>query len=93
MKILALSCSPSRGRNSDTMLDSFILGMKEVPDIEVEKIYLDDIEIDHYTHANSKGPGEHEIKFKELSQKISNGRSSLWSSSSHMAIQAMEQFS
>ncbi len=70
MKIIALSCSPSRGRNSDTMLDSFILGMKEIPDIEVEKIYLDDIPIDLYTYKNSKAPTSHETEFKELARKI-----------------------
>ena len=70
MKILAISCSPSRGRNSDTMLDNFILGMKEIPDIEIEKIYLEDIPIDTYKYENSKGPGKHEQKLKELAEKI-----------------------
>lgn len=70
MKILALACSPSRGRNSDTMLEHFILGMKEVPNIEVEKIYLEDIPIDYYKFENSRIPAEHEVKFKELSEKI-----------------------
>ncbi len=70
MKVLALSCSPSRGRNSDTMLDHFILGMKEITGIEVEKIYLEDIPIDTYKYENSKGPQEYEAKFKELSEKI-----------------------
>lgn len=70
MKILALSCSPSRGRNSDTMLDSFIDGVKEIKNIEVEKIYLEDIPIDTYRHENSKGTKEHEQKFQELSEKI-----------------------
>ena len=77
MKILALSCSPSRGRNSDTMLDHFILGMKEVKDVEVEKIYLDDINIDTYKYENSKGPRENETKFKELSEKITKEISGL----------------
>jgi multimeric flavodoxin WrbA len=70
MKILALSCSPSRMRNSDTMLDSFIAGMREVKGVEIEKIYLDDIPIDIYKHENSKGTKEHETKLKELSEKI-----------------------
>ena len=77
MKILAISCSPSRGRNSDTMLDNFILGMKEIPDIEVEKIYLEDIPIDTYKYENSKGPGEHEQKLKELAEKIMGEASGL----------------
>ena len=77
MKILALSCSPSRGRNSDTMLDNFIFGMKEISDIEVEKIYLEDIPIDNYKHENSKGTKEHEQKFKDLSEKITKEISGL----------------
>ncbi len=77
MKILALSCSPSRGRNSDTMLDNFILGMREVKSIEIEKIYLDDIPIDLYRFENSAGPKDHEVEFGKLGQKISNEISGL----------------
>ncbi len=51
-RILALACSPSKGFNSDTMLDSFIMGIKENPAIEVKKIYLIDLEISHYTFFN-----------------------------------------
>ncbi len=72
MKVIALSCSPSRGRNSDHMLGSFIEGMKEVSTIEVEKIYLEDIEIDNYNFENSVGTMDHETKFKELTDKIKN---------------------
>ena len=72
MKIIALSCSPSRGRNSDTMLDNFILGVKSVGGVEIEKIYLSDINIDTYTHENSRGPASHEEKFAELVEKIQN---------------------
>lgn len=77
MKILALSCSPSRGRNSDTMLDNFILGMREVKGIEIEKIYLEDIPIDLYRFENSAGPRDHEVEFGKLGQKISNEISGL----------------
>lgn len=70
MKIIALSCSPSRGWNSDTMLDHFILGMQYVPGIDVEKIYLEDIRIDHYNFENSKGVLPHEESFGRLSQEI-----------------------
>ena len=72
MKIIALSCSPSRGRNSDTMLDNFILGVKSVGGVEIEKIYLSDINIDTYTHENSRGSASHEEKFAELVEKIQN---------------------
>ena len=77
MKIIALSCSPSQGRNSDTMLDHFILGMKEIPDIEVEKVYLHDIPIDLYTYENSKAPLPHETEFKELARKLSEDANGL----------------
>lgn len=77
MKILALSCSPSRGRNSDSMLDSFILGMKEIPDIEIEKVYLGDIPINYYKFENSTGPEENEIEFKKLTDKITSEISGL----------------
>jgi FMN-dependent NADH-azoreductase len=72
MKIIALSASPSRNRNSDTMLDNFIMGMNKVAGIEVEKIYLEDIPIDFYNYENSVGPALHEEKFRDLSLKIEN---------------------
>lgn len=77
MKIIALSCSPSRKRNSDTMLDYFILGMREIKNIEIEKIYLEDIYIDLYKYENSTGPREDEKEFARLGQKISHEISGL----------------
>jgi FMN-dependent NADH-azoreductase len=71
-KIIALSTSPSRGRNSDTMLDSFIEGAVSIEGISVEKIYLEDIPIDLYCYENSKGSLEHEVEFNKLAEKISN---------------------
>lgn len=70
MEIIALSCSPSRGRNSDQMLDHFILGAKEAPGIQIEKIYLGDIPIDYYSHENSRSASAHEGKFAELTERI-----------------------
>ncbi len=69
-KIIALSCSPSRGRNSDSMLDAFIEGVRKNPLVEIEKIYLDDIHIEHYNHKNSLGPLPHETEFAKLSTQI-----------------------
>lgn len=69
-KILALSCSPARGRNSDTMLDSFIFGINKIEGLEVEKIYLEEIPIDFYSYQNSKSVQEHETEFQELIKKI-----------------------
>jgi len=77
MKVIALSCSPSRGRNSDSMLDNFIMGIKEVSGIEVEKIYLEDIEIENYNYQNSKGTNENEVKFRELTEKIKDKNTGL----------------
>ena len=72
MKIIALSCSPSRGRNSDQMLDHFLMGVKEVSGVSTEKIYLSDIRIDYYSHENSLGPTVDEPRFAELAKKIQN---------------------
>jgi multimeric flavodoxin WrbA len=72
MKITALSCSPSKGRNSDTMLDSFLLGASKVNGVEIEKIYLEDVFIERFRFENSTGPTENEQEFAELVNKIKN---------------------
>lgn len=72
MNVIALSCSPSRGRNSDSMLDHFIDGVREVADMNVTKIYLDDILIREYTFENSTGPLPDEIAFKALTDRLKN---------------------
>lgn len=48
--IVALSASPSKGFNSDSMLDAFIEGVKSASDnkITIEKVYLADLHIAHY---------------------------------------------
>lgn len=68
--ILALSCSPSRGRNSDSMLNAFIKGIESHPDIFVEKIYLEDIKINTCCFDNREGPQKDEEDFKVLTDKI-----------------------
>ncbi len=70
MKVLALSCSPSHGRNSDTMLDAFILGVMKNSSVEVEKIYLSDVPIQDYCYENRLGACEEETELKELLEKI-----------------------
>lgn len=77
MKILAISCSPSRGRNSDTMLDYFIKGINQVSGIEVDKIYLDDIHINYYSFENRQNALPDEVDFKNLTDKITNEISGL----------------
>jgi len=74
MKIIALSSSPSRHRNSDTMLDNFILGMNKVAGIEAEKVYLEDVPIDFYNYKNKDGPELHEEKFRDLVYKIQESK-------------------
>lgn len=69
-KIIALACSPSKGRNSDTLLDYFIEGANSVSGIEAEKFYLNDIYIDDYDFENRLGPKEDEKEFEDLCNKI-----------------------
>lgn len=68
--VIALSCSPSKGFNSDSMLDKFIEGFKESSKKTIEKIYINDIPIDDYSFNNKNGPLEHETLFKELCEKV-----------------------
>jgi FMN-dependent NADH-azoreductase len=69
-QIFAISASPSKGRNSDTMLDKFIEGAQKVEGIEIEKVYLNDIQIDNYTYENGQCPQPHEEEFAKLVDKI-----------------------
>lgn len=70
VRIIALSCSPSRGRNSDTMLDHFILGIEDVGGIKVNKVYLSDIPFEAYRYEIRGGPTPDEPAFKELADSI-----------------------
>jgi FMN-dependent NADH-azoreductase len=69
-KVIALSCSPSRGYNSDSMLNAFIEGFKSKSGKTIEKIYLSDVPMDDYSFENKMGPLEHETAFKELCDKV-----------------------
>lgn len=71
-KLIALSCSPSRGRNSDTMLDHFLNGVKKIDNMQVEKIYLEDVFIENFRFENRLGPTEKENDFAILTEKIKN---------------------
>lgn len=71
-KIIAISSSPSKGRNSDGMLNAFIRGMEKIPVVEVEKFYLKDIPFAEYSYENREGVLPEEIVFKELTDKIRN---------------------
>lgn len=74
LHVIALACSPSHGRNSDTMLDSFIEGLKKHKDIIVEKIYLDSIYIETYKFENCTGTQDDEKDFKLLTEKIKSSQ-------------------
>jgi len=71
-KIVAISSSPSKGRNSDSMLDNFILGINNSgkDDVTVEKFYLEDVHFDHYQYENRFGPTENEPDFAVLADKM-----------------------
>jgi multimeric flavodoxin WrbA len=69
-KIIALSCSPSRGRNSDSMLDAFVEGLQTHKEITVEKVYLEDVKINRYCYENRTGACEDEPEFDQLTESI-----------------------
>jgi len=71
-KIVAISSSPSKGRNSDIMLDNFISGIKNTGKdfVIVEKFYLEDVHFDHYEYENRFGPTENEKDFAILAEKM-----------------------
>lgn len=69
-KIIALSCSPSRERNSDSMLDAFIEGLQTYKEVTVQKVYLEDIKINRYCYENRAGACEDESEFDQLTESI-----------------------
>lgn len=73
-RIIAISASPSKGRNSDTMLDYFISGISDFANqrILIEKVYLIDIPMDDYRYENKSGAGENEKELANLIEKIKN---------------------
>lgn len=72
--VLLLSCSPSKGFNSDTMLDNFLEGIKKSGKLSYEKNYLSDIPIDDYSYDNRLGPTENEAQFAVLCEKIKRAK-------------------
>jgi FMN-dependent NADH-azoreductase len=56
------------------MLDNFIDGFKSKSNYTFQKIYLNDIKIDHYSFNNRLGPTEEEKDFKDLCEKIKNAK-------------------
>ncbi len=70
MKIIGLSSSPSKGRNSDSMLDAFLKGAESIEGIETEKFYITDIPMQDFTFQNSAGVLPDETEFANLTKKI-----------------------
>ncbi len=70
MKIIALAGSPSKGRNSDTMLDHFIKGVETIDGLAVEKFYVEDLALEHYRYENKDGPAPHEQVFQNLTRQL-----------------------
>ena len=69
-KILAIYSSPSKGRNSDTMMDNFILGIEKVDGVILDKFNLNNVHFDPYSFDNKEGPTSHEVEFKKLTDLI-----------------------
>lgn len=71
-KIIAIAGSPSKKRNSDSMLDSFIEGIKSArPEYDVEKFYIIDVPIAQYCFQNGDTPcRDDEPQFMELAEKF-----------------------
>jgi len=69
-KIVAISGSPSKGWNSDTMLDAFIEGAQKNDTVEIKKFYATDIECENYCFINKNGAKEHEVALQELFDAI-----------------------
>lgn len=72
--IIALACSPSKGWNSDTLLDQFIAGFNEIATTEngltVEKLYLADLPLKDWDFAHKTPKVEEEPEFVALVEKI-----------------------
>lgn len=80
MKIIALYASPSHGRNSDSMMDNFLIGIKNADknsNIEIQKVVLSEIFIENYSYQNSRGAQENEKTFADLTEKIKNDTDAL----------------
>ncbi len=52
------------------MLDHFLVGLRQVPNLEVKKIYLEDVPMAHYNFANSQGPLPEEASFRALTDEL-----------------------
>lgn len=52
------------------MLDHFLRGAASVSGVEIHKVHLTDIPIDHYSYENKTGPLPHETEFQKLCERI-----------------------
>jgi len=69
-KIIAIMASPNEKGNSNTLLDSFLSGIK-TDDFSVEKVILKEIDFADYSYEFSQEPDKKkEPKFRELCDKL-----------------------
>lgn len=87
--IIALACSPSKGWNSDTMLDQFIEGVHEIRNedgsetISVDKTYLYDIDFALYDFDHKQPDPETEQDLINLVEKIKNANGLIIATPTH----------
>lgn len=68
--LIALAASPNKGGNSDTLLDSFLEGVKaECSDVEIKKTYLYDLECAPFAHK-TKMPLDTEAEFAAICESL-----------------------
>lgn len=70
MKATVLHGSPRRGRNSDTLADSFLRGFNESQSQDVEHFYINDLEISPCQGCLSCGKPPHDCKIDDDMQPI-----------------------
>ncbi|MBI5155890.1 NAD(P)H-dependent oxidoreductase [Candidatus Peregrinibacteria bacterium] len=70
MKILILVAGTNEPSNSNVLADAFAEGARSVSGIEVEKIRLKDLTIDHFTVENYKKTCVSDDDFCDLQEKI-----------------------
>ena len=70
MKILILVAGTNEPSNSNVLADAFAEGARSVSGIEVEKVRLKDLKIDHFTIENYKKTCVSDDDFCDLQEKI-----------------------
>lgn len=72
VRILVLSASTNDPSNSDYLADTFIKGMQQLRDVQVTKLRLKDLKIDHFNisyYDSNTDQGEDFRRFQELMEQ------------------------